>query len=70
MINKYNTYKIKIAGKKYKKCIALPTMFQDPYEYRMKEMTQIYYIKVCTQVHVPLYLHLELDFGVKYDKNN
>lgn len=38
MINKYNTYKIKIAGKKYRKCIALPTMFQDPYEYRMKDM--------------------------------
>ena len=34
MINKYNTYKIKIAGKKYRKCIA----FQDPYEYRMKDM--------------------------------
>lgn len=38
MINKYNTYKIKIAGNKYRKCIALPTMFQDPYEYRMKDM--------------------------------
>lgn len=38
MINKYNTYKIKIAGKKYKKCIALPTMFQDSYEYRMKDV--------------------------------
>lgn len=38
MINKYNTYKIKIAGKKYKKCIALPTMFQDPYECRMEDV--------------------------------
>jgi len=38
MINKYNTYKIKIAGKKYRKCIALPIMFQDPYEYSMKDM--------------------------------
>lgn len=38
MINKYNTYKIKIAGKKYRKCIALPTMFQNPYEYRMKDI--------------------------------
>lgn len=38
MINKYNIYKIKIAGKKYKKCITLPTMFQDPYEYRMKDV--------------------------------
>lgn len=38
MINKYNTYKIKIAGNKCRKCIALPTMFQDPYEYRMEDM--------------------------------
>ena len=38
MINKYNTYKIKIADKKCRKCIALPTMFQDPYEYRMKDV--------------------------------
>lgn len=38
MINKYNIYKIKIAGKKYQKCIALQTMFQDRYKYRMKDV--------------------------------
>lgn len=38
MINNYNLYRIRIAGKKYRRYIALPTMFQDPYEYRMKDM--------------------------------
>lgn len=38
MINKYNTYKIKIAGKKYRRYIALQAMFQDPYTYRLKDV--------------------------------
>lgn len=56
MINKYNTYKIKIAGKKYRKCIALPTMFQDPYRYSMKDMylaaysvSNIYKVYICNR---------------------
>lgn len=38
VINKYNTYRIKITGKKYSRSIILPTIFQDPYEYRMKDV--------------------------------
>lgn len=56
MINKYNAYKIKIAGKKYRKCIALPTMFQDPYRYSMKDMylaaysvSNIYKVYICNR---------------------
>lgn len=38
MISHYNLYKIKIAGTKYRTSIALPTMFQDPYRYRIKDV--------------------------------
>ena len=38
MLDNYNIYRIRIAGNKYKKRIDYPSMFQDPYEYRMKDM--------------------------------
>lgn len=38
MINNYNLYRIRIAGKKYRTYIALPIMFQDPYKYRLKDV--------------------------------
>ena len=38
MINNYNLYRIRIAGKKYRKDIVLPTMFQDPYKYRLEDV--------------------------------
>lgn len=38
MINNYNVYRILIAGKKYRRYIALPVIFQDPYTYRLKDV--------------------------------
>lgn len=38
MINTYNIYGIRIAGNKYKKRIDYPSMFQDPYAYRLKDV--------------------------------
>lgn len=38
MVNKYNIYRIEVAGKKYSRSIILPAIFQDPYGYRMKDM--------------------------------
>ena len=54
MVNRYNVYKIKVAGKKYRRSIVIPTMFQDPYRYRMKDMylaaysvSNIYKVYMC-----------------------
>lgn len=38
MINNYDFYRIRIAGKKYRTYIALPVMFKDPYVYRLEDV--------------------------------
>lgn len=43
MISRYNLYKIKIAGTKYRTSIARSMMLQDPYRYSMQDVFMAMY---------------------------